>query len=103
MYEVCVKMLAGPINPFDINRIESILFLLHCTNCDVIQLLIFDDVKVFVIDIHVQLFVTGVYPLGPVPLAIGGYEGVSKVYALGSGVKGLFPTIGSSLHLSSVF
>ncbi|KAL2899329.1 Enoyl-[acyl-carrier-protein] reductase mitochondrial [Bienertia sinuspersici] len=53
--DVCVKMLAAPINPSDINRIE------------------------------------GVYPVRPVPPAIGGYEGVGEVYAVGSGVKGLSP------------
>ncbi|KNA20311.1 hypothetical protein SOVF_053560 [Spinacia oleracea] len=53
--EVCVKMLAAPINPSDVNRIE------------------------------------GVYPVRPVPPAVGGYEGVGEVYNVGSGVKGLFP------------
>ncbi|XP_010685934.2 enoyl-[acyl-carrier-protein] reductase, mitochondrial [Beta vulgaris subsp. vulgaris] len=53
--DVCVKMLAAPINPSDINRIE------------------------------------GVYPVRPVPPAIGGYEGVGEVYTVGSGVKDLCP------------
>ncbi|XP_021716299.1 enoyl-[acyl-carrier-protein] reductase, mitochondrial-like [Chenopodium quinoa] len=54
-HDVCVKMLAAPINPSDINRIE------------------------------------GVYPVRPVPPAVGGYEGVGEVYAVGSGVNGLSP------------
>ncbi|GLJ54118.1 hypothetical protein SUGI_1158950 [Cryptomeria japonica] len=49
--EVCVKMLAAPINPSDINRIE------------------------------------GVYPVRPPLPAVGGYEGVGEVKALGSGAK----------------
>ncbi|XP_057548911.1 enoyl-[acyl-carrier-protein] reductase, mitochondrial isoform X1 [Amaranthus tricolor] len=53
--DVCVKMLAAPINPSDINRIE------------------------------------GVYPVRPVPPAVGGYEGVGEVYAVGCGVQGLSP------------
>ncbi|KAH0942677.1 hypothetical protein HID58_002314 [Brassica napus] len=46
--DVCVKMIAAPINPSDINRIE------------------------------------GVYPVRPPVPAIGGYEGVGEVYAVGS-------------------
>ncbi|KAK9727327.1 hypothetical protein RND81_05G273900 [Saponaria officinalis] len=53
--DVCVKMLAAPINPSDINRIE------------------------------------GVYPVRPQPPAVGGYEGVGEVYAVGSAVKVLSP------------
>lgn len=53
--DVCVKMLAAPINPSDINRIE------------------------------------GVYPVRPVPPAVGGYEGVGEVYAVGSDVKSVSP------------
>lgn len=51
--DVCVKMLAVPINPSDINRIE------------------------------------GVYPVRPPLPAVGGYEGVGEVHALGSAVKNL--------------
>ncbi|XP_044505771.1 enoyl-[acyl-carrier-protein] reductase, mitochondrial-like [Mangifera indica] len=51
--DVCVKMLAAPINPSDINRIQ------------------------------------GVYPLRPQVPAVGGYEGVGEVYAVGSAVAGL--------------
>ncbi|XP_077213024.1 enoyl-[acyl-carrier-protein] reductase, mitochondrial-like isoform X1 [Tasmannia lanceolata] len=51
--DVCVKMLAAPINPSDINRIE------------------------------------GVYPVRPSVPAIGGYEGVGEIQALGSAVKDL--------------
>jgi len=51
--DVCVKMLAAPINPSDINRIE------------------------------------GVYPVRPSLPAVGGYEGVGEVEALGPGVKNL--------------
>ncbi|XP_072975276.1 enoyl-[acyl-carrier-protein] reductase, mitochondrial [Typha angustifolia] len=51
--DVCVKMLAAPINPSDINRIE------------------------------------GVYPVRPPVPAVGGYEGVGEVHALGSAVTGL--------------
>ncbi|KAJ6793648.1 putative alcohol dehydrogenase superfamily protein isoform X2 [Iris pallida] len=51
--DVCVKMLASPINPSDINRIE------------------------------------GVYPVRPPVPAIGGYEGVGEVHALGSAVSNL--------------
>ncbi|KAF3329934.1 putative trans-2-enoyl-CoA reductase [Carex littledalei] len=51
--DVCVKMLAAPINPSDINRIE------------------------------------GVYPVRPPVPAVGGYEGVGEVHALGSSVTGL--------------
>lgn len=53
--EVCVKMLAAPINPSDINRIE------------------------------------GVYPVRPQPPAVGGYEGVGQVHAVGSSVNTLSP------------
>ncbi|KAH9612732.1 hypothetical protein KSS87_012599 [Heliosperma pusillum] len=53
--EVCVKMLAAPINPSDINRIE------------------------------------GVYPVRPQPPAVGGYEGVGQVYAVGNAVNTLSP------------
>ncbi|CAM8957143.1 unnamed protein product [Rhodiola kirilowii] len=53
--DVCVKMLAAPINPSDINRIES------------------------------------VYPVRPQVPAVGGYEGVGEVYAVGSAVKNLTP------------
>lgn len=53
--DVCVKMLATPINPSDINRIE------------------------------------GVYPVRPQVPAVGGYEGVGEVYAIGSAVKNLAP------------
>jgi trans-2-enoyl-CoA reductase len=49
--DVCVRMLAAPINPSDINRIE------------------------------------GVYPIRPpLPGAVGGYEGVGQVHALGPAV-----------------
>ncbi|KAK3118173.1 hypothetical protein QOZ80_9BG0695310 [Eleusine coracana subsp. coracana] len=49
--DVCVRMLAAPINPSDINRVE------------------------------------GVYPVRPpLPAAVGGYEGVGQVHALGSAV-----------------
>ncbi|KAK1321193.1 hypothetical protein QJS10_CPA03g01323 [Acorus calamus] len=51
--DVCVKMLAAPINPSDINRIE------------------------------------GVYPVRPLVPAVGGYEGVGEIYALGSSVRKL--------------
>ncbi|KAK1271384.1 hypothetical protein QJS04_geneDACA021009 [Acorus gramineus] len=51
--DVCVKMLAAPINPSDINRIE------------------------------------GVYPVRPPVPAVGGYEGVGEIYALGSSVRKL--------------
>ncbi|KAG9453859.1 hypothetical protein H6P81_006763 [Aristolochia fimbriata] len=51
--DVCVKMLAAPINPSDINRIE------------------------------------GVYPVRPPVPAVGGYEGVGEVYAVGSAVRNL--------------
>ncbi|KFK33945.1 hypothetical protein AALP_AA5G082000 [Arabis alpina] len=53
--DVCVKMIAAPINPSDINRIE------------------------------------GVYPVRPPVPAVGGYEGVGEVYAVGSSVNGLSP------------
>ncbi|XP_010514899.1 PREDICTED: probable trans-2-enoyl-CoA reductase, mitochondrial [Camelina sativa] len=53
--DVCVKMIAAPINPSDINRIE------------------------------------GVYPVRPPVPAVGGYEGVGEVYAVGSKVNGLSP------------
>ncbi|XP_055833142.1 enoyl-[acyl-carrier-protein] reductase, mitochondrial-like [Solanum dulcamara] len=53
--DVCVRMLAAPINPSDINRIE------------------------------------GVYPVRPPMPAVGGYEGVGEVHAIGSAVKGLSP------------
>ncbi|CAM8982487.1 unnamed protein product [Rhodiola kirilowii] len=53
--DVCVKMLAAPINPSDINRIE------------------------------------GVYPVRPQVPAVGGYEGVGEVYAVGYAVKNLNP------------
>ncbi|KAF3600719.1 hypothetical protein F2Q69_00035180 [Brassica cretica] len=53
--DVCVKMIAAPINPSDINRIE------------------------------------GVYPVRPPVPAIGGYEGVGEVYAVGSKVNALSP------------
>ncbi|XP_010520323.1 PREDICTED: probable trans-2-enoyl-CoA reductase, mitochondrial [Tarenaya hassleriana] len=53
--DVCVKMLAAPINPSDINRIE------------------------------------GVYPVRPPVPAVGGYEGVGEVYAVGSSVKRFAP------------
>ncbi|KAL5764198.1 hypothetical protein ACOSP7_016551 [Xanthoceras sorbifolium] len=53
--DVCVKMLAAPINPSDINRIQ------------------------------------GVYPVRPQVPAVGGYEGVGEVYAVGSAVTGLAP------------
>ncbi|KAK4370386.1 hypothetical protein RND71_009861 [Anisodus tanguticus] len=53
--DVCVRMLAAPINPSDINRIE------------------------------------GVYPVRPLVPAVGGYEGVGEVHAIGSAVKGLSP------------
>eukprot|EP00252_Welwitschia_mirabilis_P009742 TRINITY_DN2257_c0_g1_i1.p1 TRINITY_DN2257_c0_g1~~TRINITY_DN2257_c0_g1_i1.p1 ORF type:complete len:375 (-),score=80.06 TRINITY_DN2257_c0_g1_i1:115-1239(-) len=49
--DVCVKMLAAPINPSDINRIE------------------------------------GVYPVRPSLPAIGGYEGVGEIEALGPEVE----------------
>ncbi|XP_058080260.1 enoyl-[acyl-carrier-protein] reductase, mitochondrial [Magnolia sinica] len=52
-HDICVKMLAAPINPSDINRIE------------------------------------GVYPVRPPVPAIGGYEGVGEIQALGSAVRGL--------------
>nr|GLL43056.1 probable trans-2-enoyl-CoA reductase, mitochondrial [Ipomoea trifida] len=48
-------MLAAPINPSDINRIE------------------------------------GVYPVRPPPPAVGGYEGVGEVHAIGAAVKSLSP------------
>lgn len=49
--DVCVRMMAAPINPSDINRIE------------------------------------GVYPVRPpLPAAVGGYEGVGQVHALGPAV-----------------
>ncbi|WVZ74907.1 hypothetical protein U9M48_023023 [Paspalum notatum var. saurae] len=49
--DVCVRMLAAPINPSDINRVE------------------------------------GVYPVRPpLPAAVGGYEGVGQVHALGPAV-----------------
>nr|CAB3461271.1 unnamed protein product [Digitaria exilis] len=49
--DVCVRMLAAPINPSDINRIE------------------------------------GVYPVRPpLPGAVGGYEGVGQVHAVGPAV-----------------
>ncbi|KAL4189415.1 hypothetical protein AMTRI_Chr08g206960 [Amborella trichopoda] len=51
--DVCIKMLAAPINPSDINRIE------------------------------------GVYPVRPPVPAVGGYEGVGEIYALGSAVRNL--------------
>lgn len=60
--DVCVKMLAAPINPSDINRIE------------------------------------GVYPVRPSLPAVGGYEGVGEVEALGPGVKNL--SIGDRVILS---
>ncbi|RAL46118.1 hypothetical protein DM860_006272 [Cuscuta australis] len=54
--EVCVRMLAAPINPSDINRIE------------------------------------GVYPVRPtLGPAVGGYEGVGEVHAIGAAVKSLSP------------
>ncbi|KAJ0240363.1 Enoyl-[acyl-carrier-protein] reductase [Hirschfeldia incana] len=53
--DVCVKMIAAPINPSDINRIE------------------------------------GVYPVRPPVPAVGGYEGVGEVYAVGSNVNSLSP------------
>ncbi|CAH8267556.1 unnamed protein product [Arabidopsis lyrata] len=53
--DVCVKMIAAPINPSDINRIE------------------------------------GVYPVRPPVPAVGGYEGVGEVYAVGSKVNGFSP------------
>ncbi|KAG2312540.1 hypothetical protein Bca4012_027089 [Brassica carinata] len=53
--DVCVKMIAAPINPSDINRIE------------------------------------GVYPVRPPVPAVGGYEGVGEVYAVGSKVNALSP------------
>ncbi|KAL3530660.1 hypothetical protein ACH5RR_009982 [Cinchona calisaya] len=53
--DVCVRMLAAPINPSDINRIE------------------------------------GVYPVRPPVPAVGGYEGVGEVYAIGSEVKSISP------------
>ncbi|CAH9108867.1 unnamed protein product [Cuscuta epithymum] len=53
--DVCVRMLAAPINPSDINRIE------------------------------------GVYPVRPPLPAVGGYEGVGEVHAIGAGVKSLSP------------
>ncbi|XP_011627368.2 probable trans-2-enoyl-CoA reductase, mitochondrial isoform X1 [Amborella trichopoda] len=51
--DVCIKMLAAPINPSDINKIE------------------------------------GVYPVRPPVPAVGGYEGVGEIYALGSAVRNL--------------
>ena len=49
--DVCVRMLAAPINPSDINRVE------------------------------------GVYPVRPpLPAAVGGYEGVGQVHAVGPAV-----------------
>ncbi|XP_020530012.1 probable trans-2-enoyl-CoA reductase, mitochondrial isoform X1 [Amborella trichopoda] len=51
--DVCIKMLAAPITPSDINRIE------------------------------------GVYPIRPPVPAVGGYEGVGEIYALGSAVRNL--------------
>jgi len=49
--DVCVRMLAAPINPSDINRVE------------------------------------GVYPVRPpLPAAVGGYEGVGQVHALGPAI-----------------
>ncbi|TVU01226.1 hypothetical protein EJB05_53328, partial [Eragrostis curvula] len=52
--DVCVRMLAAPINPSDINRVE------------------------------------GVYPVRPpLPAAVGGYEGVGQVHALGPAVTAL--------------
>ena len=41
--------------------------------------------------VFVMIIIIGVYPVRPEPPAIGGYEGVGEVYAVGSGVKGLFP------------
>ncbi|KAG5578577.1 hypothetical protein H5410_058711 [Solanum commersonii] len=66
--DVCVRMLAAPINPSDINRIE------------------------------------GVYPVRPPLPAVGGYEGVGEVHAIGSAVKGLSREIGLSLpHLLQTY
>lgn len=39
--DVCVKMLAAPINPADINRIEGILCIKKKNKCDVILYNIF--------------------------------------------------------------
>lgn len=47
--------------------------------------------KFFVELLVFVVFLAGVYPVRPVPPAVGGYEGVGEVYNVGSGVKGLFP------------
>ena len=76
--DLCVKMLAAPINPSDINRIEgeflSILLLDFRLNYSVLRVLSMD-------------LLVGVYPVRPPVPAIGGYEGVGEVQALGSAVE----------------
>ncbi|KAK9123774.1 hypothetical protein Sjap_013376 [Stephania japonica] len=69
--DVCVKMLAAPINPSDINRIEG---------WNVSPFRFADFVSTLC-----------VYPVRhPVP-AVGGYEGVGEVQSVGSAVTGLTP------------
>lgn len=68
-------MIAAPINPSDINRIEGLI------------LLYFFLVREKVV-IELGL---GVYPVRPPVPAIGGYEGVGEVYAVGSKVNALSP------------
>ncbi|KAL8129046.1 hypothetical protein V2J09_018201 [Rumex salicifolius] len=76
-HDVCVKMLAAPINPSDINRIEA-----------------FD--RAIALEVIAEFdclnspFVC-VYPVRPEVPAVGGYEGVGEVHCVGSSVKDLSP------------
>ncbi|KAG6537564.1 hypothetical protein ZIOFF_002658 [Zingiber officinale] len=81
--DVCVKMLAAPINPSDINRIEGIPVL--CFEKKQVAEQEAENSKFFV---NVT-YTSSVYPVRPPVPAIGGYEGVGEVYSIGSGVSNL--------------
>lgn len=74
--DLCVKMLAAPINPSDINRIQGSHSILYPFRKRIVLL--------FTSSI---LIPSGVYPIRPPAPAIGGYEGVGEVVSVGSSVE----------------
>ncbi|GJR93503.1 enoyl-[acyl-carrier-protein] reductase, mitochondrial [Tanacetum coccineum] len=68
--DVCVKMLASPIDPSDLNIIEGPKYIFYQDN---------------------KSPVCTHYPVRPLLPAVGGREGVGEVHSVGSSIQGLSP------------
>ncbi|KAL5976481.1 hypothetical protein ACLOJK_020814 [Asimina triloba] len=87
-HDVCVKMLAAPINPSDINKIEgstSVVFSILVRK--LVLIMMADNCSFMKCEVGGVTMKASVYPVRPPVPAIGGYEGVGEIYALGSAVK----------------